>query len=74
MTPPAPPTGQVPYDLTGLDSSVIRAIEKEASERGVSFEEAMKQMLLEHSRQLQRQQKSCIPSFIARLFGSARVH
>ena len=74
MTPPAPPTGQVPYDLTGLDSSVIRAIEKEAYERGVSFEEAMKQMLVEHSRRLQMQQKRLIPNLIGRLFSNRRIH
>lgn len=74
MKPPMPPSHEVPYDLTGVDPCVIDAIEEEAKVRGVSFDEAVKQMLIEHSRQLQSQQKRRIPSLIARLFGSGRVH
>ncbi|MDL5036822.1 hypothetical protein QRD40_10735 [Comamonas sp. Y6] len=74
MPPPQIPIHDVPYDLEGLDPKALDAIEAEAKARGISFDEAVKQMLIEHSRQLQSQQMRRIPSLIARLFGSGRVH
>lgn len=41
-------------DLDGLTDDEYRAIELEAIKRGVSFDEALKQMLLEVSRRIQR--------------------
>jgi hypothetical protein len=74
MPPPQIPIHDVPYDLTGLDSSVLDAIEEEAKARGISFEDAVKQILIDRSRQLQSKQKRLIPSLIGRLFSNGRIH
>lgn len=55
-----------PVDLSTLDAQEIDAIKKEAMRRGVTFDDACKQMLVEHSRQLQKRARL---SPLARLMG-----
>jgi len=43
---------ETPVALTGATDQQIQAIENEARKRGVSVDDAMKQMLLEHADQL----------------------
>lgn len=74
MPPRQTPTTEMPYDLQGLDSRVLDAIEEEARACGISFEDAVKQILIGHSRRLQSQQKRLIPSLISRLFSNGRIH
>lgn len=45
---------ETPIDLSSLTDDEYSAIELEAIKRGVSFDEAMKQMVRETSRRLQR--------------------
>jgi flagellar hook-basal body complex protein FliE len=54
-----------PVDLSGLSDAEYLAIENEAKERGVSFDEAFKQMIKETSQRLQKRSKL---TPIARLF------
>ncbi|CAN7495228.1 hypothetical protein LJR074_003410 [Acidovorax sp. LjRoot74] len=54
-----------PIDLSGLSEQALSAIESEAKRRCVSFDDACLQMLVEHSRQLQRRARL---NPLARLF------
>ncbi len=58
-------------DLQDLADEDIDAIEKEALRRGISFDDCCKQMLLEHSRKLQKQARECP---LRRFFGTSRAH
>lgn len=58
-------------DLSGLSEQDISAIESEAQRRGVAFEEACKQILLERSKELQKRGRL---NPIARLFRFQVVH
>ncbi len=60
-----------PVDLSGFADAEIDAIETEALRRGISFDDCCKQLLLEHSRQLQKKARVCP---LRRFFGSSRDH
>lgn len=77
---PAPP-GAIPVatttkvvDLSGAPQSEIDAIQQQADDWGVSFDDACLRMLVEHSRALQRAQAPGRLSFISRLFSRGSVH
>lgn len=56
---------QTAIDLSGLSEQELSAIETEADKRGVSFDEACKQILLDRSKELQKRGRL---NPIARLF------
>lgn len=62
---------QTAVDLSGLSDQDISAIETEAKKRGLSFDEACKQILLDRSKELQ---KRGVLSPIARLFRFQVAH
>lgn len=62
---------QIEIDLSGLTDAEYAAIESEATRLGVSFEDALKQILLNISRKLQKQAQKPAAT---RLFGFSRAH
>ncbi len=58
-------------DLSGLSEQDISAIESEAQRRGLSFDDACKQILRERSQELQKRARL---NPIARLFRFQVVH
>lgn len=59
--------------LEGLTQHELAFIQRHADEWGVSFDEACKRLLLQHSRELRGRAPSR-PSLFARLFSRGSVH
>lgn len=70
MAPPEQDEVVAQIDLNGFSQQDIEAIEKVANDRGLSFDDACLQLLLERSRELRADRG---PGLFARLFGIGAV-
>lgn len=68
---PQPPHTEDRIDLEGFAEEDIAAIETVAAERGISFDDAVKQLLLEDIKKRREKAKKGV---LARLFGFPRVN
>lgn len=71
MAPPIPTAGDTEISFEGFELQDIAAIEREAEERGISFDEACTQLLLERARHLRAPRKK---GLIQYLFGNRAAH
>lgn len=71
MAPLTQTTAETEISLEGFDLQDIAALEKEAEERGVSLDEACKQLLLERAHSLRNPQPI---GLLQRLFGNRAAH
>ena len=70
MAPPEHNKDETEVSLDGFDAQDIDALQKIADERGLSFDEACKQLLLERARKLRKPK----PGWFGLLFGNRVVH
>jgi hypothetical protein len=71
MAPPTPTSNETEIPLEGFELQDIAAIEREAEERGISFDEACSQLLLEQARRIRTPRKK---GLIQYLFGTRAAH
>lgn len=71
MAPPKQTITETPVSLEGFELQDIAALEKVAEDRGISFDEACRQLLQEHARSLRKSQPK---GLLQRLFGNRAAH
>lgn len=68
------PSPEIQIDLRDFTAGQQQAIQQQADEWGVSFDDACLRLLVEHSRALKAERKAPLASLIARLFRSRTAH
>ena len=71
MAPPEQNTNETAVSLDGFERQDIAALEREAMQRGISLDEACKQLLLERAREIRNPKPK---GLFGLLFGNRSVH